>query len=78
MNQYLGEIRIFLQDNIPDGFLVCDGREVFINEYPRLYMVIGCQFGGDELTRFNLPKIACIDNSKIEYCIASEGEKKSF
>lgn len=75
MDQYIGEIRIFLQDHIPNGFLECDGKDVFINAYPRLYMVIGCKFGGDGKTRFRLPDISFGNNQSMVYCIAAEGEK---
>lgn len=75
MNQYLGEIRIFLRHNIPIGFLMCNGQEVFINEYPRLYMVTGCRYGGDKKTRFKLPNFNCENNSGMVYCIATEGER---
>lgn len=74
MSQILGEIRIFLQHNIPNGFLVCNGQEVFINEYPRLYMVIDNRYGGDEKTRFNLPNISHNYESSMVFCIAAEGE----
>lgn len=78
MHQYLGEIRIFLQHNIPIGFLICNGQEVFINEYPRLYMVIGCRYGGDEKTKFRLPNINHENNGMMVFCIATEGEKSEF
>ncbi len=74
MGQYLGEIRIFFKYSIPEGFLICDGRKVFINEYPRLYMVIGCQYGGDEKINFRLPKLHYESDTNMVYCIATEGE----
>lgn len=69
MNQYIGEIRIFLRHNMPRGYLLCNGQELFINEYPRLYMAVGCRFGGDEKTRFNLPNMR-YDHANIVYCLS--------
>ncbi len=75
MEQYVGEIKIFLKNKIPKEFLICNGQEVFINEFPRLYMVIGCQYGGDETIRFKLPEINCVGNSNVVFCIATEGAR---
>jgi len=75
MSQYLGEIRIFIRDHIPKGFLPCQGQVLFINEYPRLYMILGSQFGGDDKLRFYLPNMPLDLQENLVYCIAYEGEK---
>lgn len=43
------------QDNIPSGWLNCDGSSVLISAYPELYSVIGIIYGQVDGTHFNLP-----------------------
>ena len=43
-----------LANNIPDGYLACDGSLVRADDYPALYAAIGDLWGGDG-TNFNLP-----------------------
>lgn len=40
----------------------CDGRTLLISDYPELYSVIGCGFGGDFKKYFNLPDLRPRDN----------------
>ncbi|HPF83203.1 MAG TPA: phage tail protein [Bacilli bacterium] len=43
---------------VPDGYLVCDGREVSRADYPNLYLSIGNTYGaGNGTTTFNLPDL---------------------
>lgn len=45
-------------ENIPDGWLLCDGSPVSRNEYANLYTAIGVCWGtGDGATTFNLPDL---------------------
>lgn len=45
-------------DNIPDGWLLCDGSAVSRSEYSNLYSAIGVSWGtGDNSTTFNLPDL---------------------
>ncbi len=74
MNQYLGEIKIFPQHSIPENFLPCNGQEVYINEYPRLYMIIGHQYGGDNKLKFRLPILNVESKEEVFFCIATEGQ----
>lgn len=50
---------IFSGSNIiPDGFLLCDGREVLVLGYPELFNVIGHNFGDSNSTdKFRLPDL---------------------
>lgn len=55
-----GSITPFAGDvdvSLPDGYLVCDGRSVRINDYPELYDAIGTNWGGDGSTTFRLPDL---------------------
>ena len=40
---------------IPVDYMLCDGRDLAINDYPELYQKIGVMYGGDGLTSFKLP-----------------------
>jgi len=43
-------------ENIPEGWLLCDGREVSRSDYGNLYKAIGTVWGaGNNTTTFNLP-----------------------
>lgn len=43
-------------DNIPRGYLLCDGASYKVVDYPHLYAVIGNTYGGDS-TNFNVPNL---------------------
>lgn len=40
---------------IPVDYMLCDGRDLAINDYPELYKAIGVMYGGDGLSSFKLP-----------------------
>lgn len=42
---------------IDKDYMLCDGRELSVNEYPELFDAIGTQFGGDGVNSFALPNI---------------------
>lgn len=51
-----GDIKAISSENIPYGWLPCDGREVSRTEYSALFNVIGTSFGnGDTINTFNVP-----------------------
>jgi len=44
------------EEKVPAGWLLCDGREVSISEYPALWEVIGAAWGnGNNSSTFNVP-----------------------
>jgi len=66
-----GVINIFAGSIAPDGYLICDGREVSRTEYANLFAVIGTAYGeGDGSTTFNLPDL----QSRIPVGISAEPE----
>ncbi len=73
MNQLLGEIRLITYDDVPAGWLKCEGQSLEMNRYPKLYMVIGTKFGQDGKFRFSLPDLREKAPSGMAYCIAFEG-----
>lgn len=55
---FVGEIREFVGDAAPDGWAVCDGAVLQINEHRALFGLLGCQFGGDGRWTFALPALS--------------------
>ncbi|MGK0390138.1 MAG: microcystin-dependent protein [Maribacter sp.] len=53
----LGEIRLFAGDYVPEGWALCDGEMLEIDEYRELYKVIGDTYGGDTEDFFGLPDL---------------------
>lgn len=51
----LGEIRLFAGDYVPEGWALCDGDMLEIDEYRALYKVLGDTYGGDGEDFFALP-----------------------
>ncbi|MAS09927.1 phage tail protein [Salinisphaera sp.] len=52
----VGQITMFGGSDDPNGWLICDGREVSRSEYDDLYDVLGTVYGnGDGNSTFNLP-----------------------
>lgn len=41
--------------DIPQDYMLCDGRALLIEDYPVLYKKIGIRWGGDGVTNFFLP-----------------------
>lgn len=55
----VGSILTYAGITAPGGWLLCDGREVSRETYPRLYAVIGSLYGSPELSgNFVLPNLA--------------------
>lgn len=53
-----GVIYPYSGDNIPDGFLLCDGAAYSRTEYAELFAAIGTMYGsGDGSTTFNVPDL---------------------
>lgn len=53
-----GAVIPFAGSTAPQGYLLCDGREVSRADYPYLFDAIGTTYGeGDGSTTFNLPNL---------------------
>ena len=53
-----GAVIPFAGSTAPEGYLLCDGREVSRTDYPYLFNAIGTTYGeGDGNTTFNLPNL---------------------
>jgi microcystin-dependent protein len=52
----VGTMQIYAGSDVPEGYLLCDGREVSREEYADLFKAIGTTWGaGDGSTTFNVP-----------------------
>ncbi|MGY4688556.1 phage tail protein [Salibacterium sp. K-3] len=52
---FIGEIRLFAGDYVPEGWAFCDGQLLSVNGNEALYYLIGTQYGGDGRQTFALP-----------------------
>lgn len=57
MEGYLGEIRAFAGNFIPQYWALCNGNQMQISTNNALYSIIGTFYGGDGRTYFNLPNL---------------------
>lgn len=74
----IGEIKLFTYDDIPVGFLECDGRKLEKSSYPKLYMMIGDKYGDCEDHFFYLPNLKDTTPKGMKSCIAYKGEIPSI
>lgn len=54
---FAGLIQLWMMDTLPDGFLLANGSEVFITDYPELYAAIGGIYGPASPGKFRLPDL---------------------
>jgi prepilin-type N-terminal cleavage/methylation domain-containing protein len=52
-----GSIMAWASNNIPAGFLLCDGSIYNISTYPGLANILGSTFGGDGINSFGVPNL---------------------
>lgn len=53
---YVGEVRLFANTYVPEGWVLCNGNALSTQVYPQLYAVIGNLYGGNQ-TSFNVPNL---------------------
>ena len=56
-NSYLGEIKSIVGTDIPEGWVLCDGRSMKSMENQALLSLISNTFGGDYVNTFNIPDL---------------------
>lgn len=54
---YLGEIKLTSFGFAPNGWALCNGQSLPINQNQALFAVLGVQYGGDGITSFALPNL---------------------
>lgn len=53
----IGEIRMFTGNFAPQGWALCDGQLLQVNENDALFSLLGTLYGGDGRTTFGLPDL---------------------
>lgn len=56
-DNFIGEIRMFSFGWPPNGWALCNGATLQIQQNQALYALLGVQFGGDAKTNFGLPDL---------------------
>lgn len=54
---YVGEIRLFPYTFAPQGWRLCDGGLLSINDNTVLYQLLGTTYGGDGVNTFGVPDL---------------------
>lgn len=57
MDPFLGEVRIFTWSWAPEGWALCDGASLQVQQNAALNALLGQTFGGNGTTLFNLPDL---------------------
>lgn len=71
-----GTIKIWSSSNIPEGYLLCDGKEISRTTYSALFNIIGTTYGsGNGTTTFNLPNFGgkSLIGSNSSYKLGNSG-----
>ena len=57
MEPLIGEIKMFAGNFAPNGWFLCNGALLPINQYTAFFSIIGTTYGGDGATNFALPNL---------------------
>ena len=57
MEPFIGQIMLFAGTYAPEGWAICDGRLLAVQENPSLFSLISTYYGGDGVTTFALPDL---------------------
>ena len=72
MDPILGMVFLFAGNFAPEGYAMCDGQVIQIQQNTALFSILGTMYGGDGRTTFALPKIAA-PVAEMNYVIATRG-----
>jgi microcystin-dependent protein len=57
MEGFVGEIRLFTGNYVPDGWALCDGSLLPIGPNQALFSLLGTTYGGDGVNTFGVPDL---------------------
>lgn len=57
MEELMGAIKLFAGNFAPQGYLLCNGALLQINQYQALFSILNVTYGGDGVTTFALPDL---------------------
>lgn len=57
MDEYMGVVKLFAGNYVPQNYLMCNGALLPITQYTALFSLLGTTYGGDGRTTFALPDL---------------------
>jgi microcystin-dependent protein len=57
MDEIMAMIKLFAGNYCPQYYMLCDGRELPVNQHQALYSILGNMYGGQGMTTFALPDL---------------------
>jgi len=51
-------VKILADSTIPQGWALCDGRELPVSQHPALFAMLGTTYGGNGTSTFALPDVS--------------------
>ena len=73
MDALMGSIVLFAGSWVPEGWALCNGQTLQIEDNQALFSIVGTLYGGDGMTNFALPDLAPISENGPRYIIAVVG-----
>jgi microcystin-dependent protein len=77
MDPFMGEVRAFGFTFPPQGWALCQGQMMSIEQNTALFSLLGTNYGGNGQTTFALPNIPGLQSSDggaaLNYCMAIQG-----
>jgi microcystin-dependent protein len=70
---YTAEIRLFSENVAPQGWMICDGKSLKLQDYSPLFCIIGSSYGGDGTHVFKLPNMPSPEGTTLKYMICVNG-----
>lgn len=67
----ISQITLYVGQDLPEGWIYCDGRVLAADKYPVLAQVMGSNYGGDGKTTVGIPSMQAAPG--IEYIMCVEG-----
>lgn len=57
MDEYMGVVKLFAGNFVPENYLMCDGTLLSVSQNSALFAILGTTYGGDGTTTFALPDL---------------------
>ena len=70
---FLGSLLLVPYNFVPNGWALCNGQLLLINQNTALFSLLGTQFGGDGITTFALPNHPSHQPERLHWIIAVQG-----
>jgi microcystin-dependent protein len=57
IDAYLGQVILFAGNFAPEGWAMCNGQLLAVDQYQALFSLLGTTYGGDGIRTFGLPDL---------------------